>query len=333
MTPRSIAGGGLLAQLEMPQIHAKFPPDHHEAYWFFGYDDAARVGWYFYLLADLQDPTLRHERVYVVLPDGTLLMAEGQGRRSHGAVAAAEGFECECVLPFFRWRLAYSANMQRVAPADRSSGKTTGEALPVSLQLDLESATPAWNVEGDWGEPPPSLRYHQSCRVEGAFRIDGQKFAIGGTGFRSHSRRLRDQSGFAGHSLTNALFPSGRAFGFMRFLDAGKASARGRGFVMQDGRMVDADVTLTPMLDALQVAGEVLRIELDSDFGHAVISGETVASAFKSFGKGGRRLGLHRAMAPGFVMSTAWARYRWDDECTGGVLERATTLARAETFE
>jgi hypothetical protein len=332
VNPAQVAVGGLLAQLELPQVDAKFPPDHHEAYWFYGHDEASHIGWYFYLLADLQDATLRHERAYLVLPDGTLLAAEGQGRRSRGRIAGADGFECECVVPFFRWQLRYRGSMQRIAASDRLQGAARGEPVDVELAIDASAATPAWNVEGDWGEPPPSLRYHQLCQIAGDLRIGSNTVALRGTAFRSHSRRLRELGGFAGHSLANALFPSGRAFGFMRFLDAGAAPARGRGFVMQDGRMVDADVVVTPMLESAQTGGEPLRIELRSEFGHAVVTGETIACAFKSYGSGGRRLGLHPSMAPGFVLGTAWATFEWDRERAGGVIERAATLAKASAF-
>ena len=91
-------------QADVPQVGFKEPPDHHEAYWLYGYDPDAKVGHYLYLAAEKDDMLLRRESVFMLLPDGSVLAQQGAGRNSHGATAAGDRLEIQCVEPFRRWR-------------------------------------------------------------------------------------------------------------------------------------------------------------------------------------------------------------------------------------
>ena len=72
-------------EADIPQVGFKEPPDHHEAYWLYGYDPVSKVGHYLYLAAEKDDVLLRRESVFLLLPDGSVLAQHGAGRGSHGA--------------------------------------------------------------------------------------------------------------------------------------------------------------------------------------------------------------------------------------------------------
>ena len=71
-------------EADLPQVGFKEPPDHHEAYWLYGYDPVSKVGHYLYLAAEKDDLLLRRESVFMLLPDGSVLAQQGAGRGSHG---------------------------------------------------------------------------------------------------------------------------------------------------------------------------------------------------------------------------------------------------------
>jgi hypothetical protein len=322
------------AHADVPQVGFKEPPDHHEAYWLYGYDPDAKVGHYLYLAAEKDDVLLRRESVFLLLPDGSVLAGEGSGRNSHDATAAGDRLEIECVEPFRRWHGRYTAPMYRLAGDEIVAGpRPDSELVDAVIDLEAESAAAPWNTEGDWGEQPPSLRYHQFYDAIGIIRAGGNAYPFAGSGFRSHSRRRRDMPGFTGHAIINGRFPSGRGFGLLRYRATEHHPERGRGFVYLDGVFHDADVVTWPHLDEAVPGGERLTIELHAGRPgvgqlRAVITAETIASAFVTPAPDGRKYGAHVGAEPGTVISPAFARFQWDGETGYGGLERSA-LRRA----
>ena len=311
-------------EADIPQVGFKDPADHHEAYWLYGYDPAARVGHYLYLAAEKDDLLLRRESVFVLLPDGSVLAQQGAGRSSAGATAAGDQLRMECLEPFRRWRGRYAAPVHRLSGHDIVAGPgNDSETVEAVIDLTVESAAAPWNTEGDWGEQPPSLRYHQFYDASGTVTVAGEAYPFAGTGFRSHSRRRRDLPGFTGHAIINGRFPSGRGFGLLRYRATADRPERGRGFLYLDGAFHDADVLTWPHLDQAVNGGEHLTIELSAGRHRAVITAETIASAFVTPAPDGRRYGAHVGAAPGTVISPAFARYQWDGETGYGGLERS----------
>src|SRR3984957_20034550 len=94
MPPDAVPATGLSGAwppgTDRPQVGFKEPPDHHEAYWLYGYDPASGIGHYLYLAAEKDDLRLRRESVFVLLPDGSVLAQQGAGRGSHGRTAAGD---------------------------------------------------------------------------------------------------------------------------------------------------------------------------------------------------------------------------------------------------
>jgi hypothetical protein len=311
-------------ETDVPQVGYQDPPGYLEAYWMYGYDPAARVGHYLYLAAEQGDLMLRRESIFLLLPDGSVLAQGGSGRGSHGAVAAGDRLRLECLEPFRRWRGRYEGPVWRLAGDEIVAGPRPGQDLvDVAVDIEVESAAAPWNTEGDWGEQPPSLRYHQFYTARGTVETGGTSYPFGGQGFRSHSRRRRDMPGFAGHAIINGRFPSGRGFGLLRYRATSERPERGRGFLYVDGVLHDADVATWPHLDQAVPRGERLTIELQAGPHKAVITAETIASTFVTPTPQGRTYGAHPGDGPGTVLSPAFARYEWDGETGYGGLERS----------
>jgi len=310
-------------ETDIPQVGFKEPPDHHEAYWLYGYDPAAQVGHYLYLAAEKDDVLLRRESIFMLLPDGSVLAQNGAGRNSRGVTAAGDRLRLECMEPFRRWRGRYAGPACRLAGEEIIAGPRPGsELVDTVIDIEVESAAPPWNTEGDWGEQPPSLRYHQFYDARGTVTVAGAVYPFAGPGFRSHSRRRRDMPGFTGHAIISGRFPSGRGFGLLRYRATADRPERGRGFLYVDGVLHDADVAAWPHLDQAVPGGERLTIELHGGGHQAVISAETIASTFDTPAPEGRRYGAHPG-GPGTVLSPAFARYRWDGQTGYGGLERS----------
>jgi hypothetical protein len=320
-------------ETDPPQIGCRESGDLLEAYWLYGYDPASGVGHYLYLAeengaAGSGNVRSRRESVFLLLPDGSVLAQHGSGGNSRpgspGVIAAGDRLDLECLEPFRRWRGHYAAPVHRLLGDEIIAGPAGGGRLAEAVvDIEVDSVAPPWNTEGDWGEQPPSLRYHQFYQARGRVTVDGRSYSFAGPGFRSHSRRRRDQSGFAGHAIINGRFPSGRGFGLLRYRASAGRPERGRGFLYYDGVIRDADVVGWPHLDQAVPGGERLIIELRADGRTVTITAETIASAFVTPAPDGRRYGAHPGDGPGTVLSPAFARYQWDGEIGYGGLERS----------
>ena len=242
--------------------------------------------------------------------------------------AAGDRLRIECLEPFRRWRGRYAAPVHRLAGDEIVAGPRPGsELVEAVIDLEVDSVAAPWNTEGDWGEQPPSLRYHQFYDARGTVTVGGTAYPFAGPGFRSHSRRRRDMPGFTGHAIINGRFPSGRGFGLLRYRATADRPERGRGFLYLDGVLHDADVVTWPHLDEAVAGGERLTIELHAGRHKAVITAETIASAFVTPAPEGRTYGAHVGDEPGTVISPAFARYEWDGEIGYGGLERSALRA------
>ena len=254
-----------------------------------------KVGHYLYLAAEKDDLLLRRESVFILLPDGSVLAQHGAGRGSHGRTAAGDRLRLECLEPFRRWRGRYAGPAHRLAGDEIVAGPRPGsELVEMEVEIEVESVAAPWNTEGDWGEQPPSLRYHQFYDARGTVTVGGTAYPFAGPGFRSHSRRRRDMPGFTGHAIINGRFPSGRGFGLLRYRATADRPERGRGFLYLDGAAHDADVVTWPHLDQAVAGGERLTIELHAGRHKAVISAVTIASAFVTPAPDGRQLRRER---------------------------------------
>jgi hypothetical protein len=301
---------GFPLDADWPQTLHEDPPGYHEAIWTFGHDPKIGVGYWLYLLNDLQEEGLKHERIVLYLPDGSLLRGIAQGRNSHGRTSAAAGLENECVEPFHRWTTRYAGAL---TPAAWNDAAPQGAPVDVTFEFDMIARTPAWNVEGDWGERPPNMRFHQMYELSrGEIAIAGRKTALGGTCMRGHSRRTRSNADYNGHIVVNALFESGKAFGTFCFFGKGVELSNAHGYVYMDGKRHEALlVSPPPLVTRFRPEGDELRLVFEGSFGQVEITGRTISNCVTPTQGGGK----------GLVTTKGLVRYEWDGEVAYGQLE------------
>ena len=298
--------------------------DLHEALWVYGYDQASRIGYYAYLVHDDSNHARRRETVALFLPDGTRLVHTGEGGKSTAGCAAGDCLSLTCIEPFQRWHAEFAGTMAKLPANPAAAPRAVEPSVAAKLSLDVaDPATPAWNVERGWGDALPAFRLHQLHRARGVLSAAGRTHALNSICFRSHSLRTRDLPGYTGHAFANALFPSGRAFGLLRYRATDRLPERGRGFVFIDGAMHEAEVRAWPYLVSDQSAGEAVLVKLDGAFGTEVIEGVTIGSVFSTSGADGRGWGVHGGKKDGYVLSSAFAKYSWRGESAIGQLDRS----------
>lgn len=209
-----------------------------------------------------------------------------------------------------------------------------GEPVPIEVDVDLHPAAPPFmngglieearrvldtQEEGDlMGHP---WRFEQLCRATGRLRIAGETYAIDGGANRIRRQSIRRLARFRGHAWQAALFPSGRAFGYIAYPPRtdGKDTYN-EGYVFEgDGALIPARVVRAPWLESLTPSGEDLSCVLETLDGSTVeITGQTTASTF---------MVMPPDVGEGLRLQQTIVRYSWDGETAGGMLERSTATS------
>ena len=153
-----------------------------------------------------------------------------------------------------------------------------------------------------------------------------------GSGLRIRRQGVRRLAGFWGHCWQSALFPGGRAFGYIAYPPRPDGQPTyNEGYVFEgDGSLVPARVVEAPWLTRLQPLGQAVPLVLETDGGTVAIEGETVVSTFdihhddQTFSTEALKAEMARFPA----LEQCGARYRWDGEETYGMLERSSPLDR-----
>src|SRR5262249_10536505 len=202
-----------------------------------------------------------------------------------------------------------------------------GDDVPVTIELDIASAVPAWEVgtllddarvvlatqeEGDLMGGP---RFEQLFRATGRVRVGDEEHQLVGGGLRIRRSGVRRLAAFRGHAWQSAVFPSGRAFGYIVYPPRtdGKQTLN-EGFVFDgDGELIPARVVRAPWLGELRANGEDVSVVLETERGTTTIRVETLLSTFMVLGP-----------LEGFKLHQAIVAYDWDGERANGMLERST---------
>jgi hypothetical protein len=162
-------------------------------------------------------------------------------------------------------------------------------------------------------------RFEQLARATGVARIGDAEHRIDGGALRIRRRGVRRLGTFRGHAWQSALFPSGRAFGYIVYppRDDGLPTYN-EGYVFEgDGELVPAWVVRAPWLDTLRPKGQDVSVLLETERGTTEIRAETVLSCFHVMGGVGPG-------TEGFpVLQQAVTRFTWDGETANGMLERS----------
>jgi len=320
----------------------------NQAFWFF--DEGGRVASYNHLDIIQDAFPLRTERHWIALDDGRVLYNYVDGWRATPQKPAGSNLVFECVEPFKTWTVDFLGTM-RISSADElSRGRPVeGARAVVQFHIDAQMAAPPWPLGGldsksgqdmaaDSGRFIGGERYEQLYRMTGQVRIDQERIDIRGAGVRTHRRGTREMARWHGHSWQTAIFPSGRAFGLMRFPSRDGPEGRevaglwfNEGFVVENGRMYPAEVLQSTWLDTYTPTGERSQIRLRSELGEAVIDVEISAVAWRTIHTDAAQGRYLRAFGvwgdPGsYVMGQGAARYAWDGESAYGHIERSTAF-------
>ena len=239
-----------------------------------------------------------------------------------------------CLEPFRRWAMRYdgeavegTVEQQITRTVDRKKKR------PVRLEVEVTMATPAW-VQDYTPEKVAKMseaeasearsmgigwRLEHTCRATGTLTLDGSTREFRAVGSRIKRQSVRPLGGFRGHVWQSALFPDGRAFGYITYPPAADGTPPyNEGYVYQDGQMLRARATKIPWLRRLVGEGDDATLELESERGVVRIEARTTLSTFMIMGKAD-------GLPIDFNLHQGGARYTWDGMTSYGMIERSAT--------
>lgn len=272
------------------------------------------------------------------LPDSRMLTAGGSGAMhavmdecGKPAVLGAGPIEYRCIEPFKRWLVSFDGEVQESTYRDPSAPT---RSLPLRYQVELTMAVPAdvaHNTPENFfalgkGQQRDAMsvglgwRLEQLFTADGWVELDGGRETFKGRGLRVKRRSVRTDGLFLrGHCWQSAVFPDGRAFGYLCYPPHEDGNeAWNFGFVYADGVMHPAKVTNPPWLKDLEPAGEDVSCELESDLGTVRISGRTVMP----FGR------KHETQLWGLTLQQSGVIYEWDGQRAHGMIERSNPVRK-----
>lgn len=270
--------------------------------------------------------------------DGRVLLDHGMGkmhspfdRSGNPAILGAGPFSFKCIEPFRKWHVSYEGTAIETHVENQIAGTVNqNKRTPLKYEVELNMVVPPWlqDVPPEkfftWqkGKQRDALsvglgwRFEQMLRGEGILHIDGSTRDFKLSGMRVKRRSVRtDGLSLRGHCWQCAVFPDGRAFGYLAYPphDDGYEPWN-EGFIYQDGKMYQAQAVQMPWLgDDIAVSGQDVSLELQSDLGITRIQGKTVNSTW----------GLRRAILAGFSLQQSGVAYVWEGQESYGMLERS----------
>jgi hypothetical protein len=262
--------------------------------------------------------------------DGRIMNGAGRGAPpspfgpdGKPSVLGAGAISFRCAEPFRRWTMAFDGLAidghvsQQIARTLDPNRRTQ-----VRLEAEMIMQTPAWIQASD--EKNATLeeslmglgyRFEHLFRAEGVLHVDGEARTFKGTGLRIHRQSIRRLDGFFGHCWQSALFPDGRAFGFITYPPKPDGTETyNEGYIFQNGRMIKAKAVKIPWLRRIVGAGDDVSLELESELGRTRIEGTTALATFRV---GNPDIG-------GLNLQQSGALYRWDGETAYGMIERSS---------
>jgi prepilin-type processing-associated H-X9-DG protein len=262
--------------------------------------------------------------------DGRVMNGAGRGAPpspfgSDGkpSVIGAGAISFRCLEPFRRWSMTFDGPAidghvsQQIARTLDPNRRTH-----VRLEAEMTMQTPAWIQASD--EKNATLedtlmglgyRFEHLFRAEGVLHVDGAAHAFKGTGLRIHRQSIRRLEGFFGHCWQSALFPDGRAFGFITYPPKSDGTETyNEGYIYQHGRMFKAKAVKAPWLRRIVPAGDDVSVELESELGRTRIEGTTTLATFRV---GNPDIG-------GLNLQQSGVLYRWGEASAYGMIERSS---------
>jgi hypothetical protein len=325
---------GLSPEQDLVFPEAPESPDVRESVSIWLYEENGAFG-FPRLAIEAMGPVWSHRGIQAnfAFRDGRVLLGSGEGEAppfqgpdGHPSVIGGGPLTFRCLEPFKRWSAVFEGPVSDLTVADQIAGTVNRNRLtPVRLEVEMTMVTPAW-IQGALSKEAADrlndveglfmggFRYEHLFRAEGVFRVDGANRPFKGVGLRIHRQGVRQIAGFWGHCWQSAVFPSGRAFGYICYPprpDGGESY--NEGYIFEGGPLIPARVTKAPWLKSLVASGEDVTVELESELGVTVIEGESALSTFVVGPPGMAGLNLYQG----------GALYRWNGESSYGMLERS----------
>jgi hypothetical protein len=289
-------------------------------------------------------------QVNVAFPDGRVYRQRTNGRsmpaedrNGEPAVLGAGGLVFQCIEPFQTWTMTYDGPAVQTSSADLVEGRTDGPLVDISFHVEATMAVPPWvqgalqidaaaqlmtSVEGNLMGGP---RYEQLFTATGEVTVAGAaEHRFSGSGLRIRRQGVRKLAGFWGHCWQSAVFPSGRAFGYIAYPPRPDGQPTfNEGYVFTgDGGLIPARAVRAPWLTRLRSAGEDVSLVLETAEGRFAIDGETVFSTHDIHHNDDMysMQALKQEMSSFPALQQAGVRYHWDGEESFGMLERSNPL-------
>ena len=124
---------------------------------------------------------------------------------------------------------------------------------------------------------------------------------------------VRDTTGFWGHCWQSALFPSGKAFGYIAYPpETGGPPTYAECYLYEgDGELIPATLIDAPWMTTFVPHGGDVPCSFESELGTTKIEGETFLSV------------IHRNIPDFPPLAQGGVKYRWDGEEAYGMIERS----------
>jgi prepilin-type processing-associated H-X9-DG protein len=288
-------------------------------------------------------------QVNVAFADGLVFRLRSDGKAwppmdatGRPTVLGAGPLGC-CVEPFRTWTMTFDGEAAQTSTLDLLEGNTAGPFVEVRFDVETSMAVPPWIqgslvpearalLQGGEGNLMGGPRYEQLLRASGTIQIPGREHTFNGSGLRIRRQGVRHLAEFRGHCWQSALFPSGRAFGYIAYppRDDGQPTFN-EGYVFEgDGALIPARVAQAPWLTSLQALGQDVSLVLETEKGIERIEGETFVSTFDiRHDDQTRAIKEMSTELPDFPpLQQAGVRYRWNGEETFGMLERSSPRSK-----
>jgi hypothetical protein len=243
-----------------------------------------------------------------------------------------------CIEPFRKWEVTYDGLAVDCSIDEMIARSFDPEKkVPVRFAVQLTMVTPCW-VQNT----PPEMvakmspedamdaehmgvgwRLEHLFRAEGEFHLDGKRHDFRGQGSRIKRQSVRPLAGFRGHCWQSAVFPDGRAFGFIAYPPSkDNPKTYFDGYIYQNGKMYPVRPVEIPWLRRVVGEGDDVSLALESELGITRISGRTALSTF--------RVG-HPELV-GLTLQQGGTHYTWDGQSAYGMIERSS-FEDLTTFE
>lgn len=275
-------------------------------------------------------------------PGGRVLVETGGMHASHSPIAAdgkprvlgSGPLRMEVLEPYRRWRISYDGQPVETTSEAMSKGAVdASRTTPLSFDVEIEMVTPCWVQDNtperlvgkteremdDARSMGLGYRMEHQFRGKGTLTVDGQTRQFNAVGNRIHRQSVRPLDGFRGHVWQTAVFPDGRAFGYIAYPPGEDGSTYNEGYVFIDGAMHPATGKAIPWLTRAVLDGQDTdnTVELEWTGGTVRIGGQGMLNTFKVATEG--------EMA-GFALNQGATRYSWDGQQAMGMIERSTWL-------